>query len=387
MEVVAGLLLAASLSQPAAPASTGGISGRITADGTKAPIVGARVLLFPAGRPAGPMGRLPQATTDQEGRFAFTRLAPGEYRLDVQKTGFAPLNQPPTRPRTFTVSPGQVLAVDLQLQRGGVISGRVLDARGEPLVDARVMALRRVALPARGGASVPRLLPAPAQGPQQTNDLGEFRIAGLAPGEYVIAAVPHGFTSFGGPALTPGSSTSIAGTTVVTTFYPGTADQAGAQTITVASGLEIGNIAFMMQSAPAFRVSGVVVDESGAPISDAIVRLMPDPRSGGGGFGLGPIGSGQSDGNGRFVIGDVPSGTYQTSASVMMTMRGSGSGGIGTVSGGWVSGSNVTGGVAAGRIVSLSAGALGGSERVEVVVADSDVSDVRIVARRPAPQQ
>jgi hypothetical protein len=386
MQVVAGLLLAVSLNQPAAPAATGGMTGRITAEGTNAPIPGARVLLFPASRVAHPLGPPPQAITDQEGRFAFTRLVPGEYRLDVQKTGFVPPNRPPARPPTFTVAAGQPLAVDLQLQRGGVISGRVLDVRGEPLTDARVMALRRVAMPARGGPNVPRLLPAPIQGLQQTNDLGDFRVAGLAPGEYVIAAVPHGFTSFGGPAVAPTSSPRGAHTTAVTTFYPGTADQAGAQTITVGAGAEVGNVVFMVQSAPAFRVSGVVVDESGAPISDAMVRLMPDPRSGGIGFGVGAIGNGRSDANGRFAIDDVPAGTYRAMASVLVRMTSSGGIGAGSV-GGYVSGSGMAGGVVAGQSVSLSSGPLGGSDPVEVVVADSDVSGIRIVARRPTPLQ
>jgi hypothetical protein len=392
MHVVADLLLVASLSQAAAAASaaTGGITGRVTADGTNAPIVGARVLLFPAGRPAGHMGPPPQVTTDQDGRYAFTRLTPGEYRLDVQKTGFVPLNQPPARPRTFTVAPGQALAVDLRLQRGGVISGRVIDTRGDPMTDVRVMALRRMPAPARAAAAMaaPRLMPAPMQGPQQTNDLGEFRVSGLAPGEYVIAAVPHRFSSFGGPGVAPRAPARSA--TAVTTFYPGTADQAGAQMITVASGAEVANIVFMIQSSPAFRVSGIVVDESGAPIGDAMVRLMTDPRSGGVGFGLGPMGNGQSDATGRFVIDDVPAGSYRASASVMIRMGSSGSGAVGAVSGGYVGSSTVTraGGVLSGQFFSFSSGPVGGIEQAaEVVVTDSDVSDVRIVARRPPAQQ
>ena len=209
------------------------------------------------------------------------------------------------------------------------------------------------------------------QGPQQTNDLGEFRVAGLAPGEYIVAAMPVGFRGFGGPGVTPAvpqPSSGAARTTTVRTFYPGTADQAGAQAVTVAAGSEVGNVVFMMQSAPAFRVSGVVVDESGAPVEGAMVMLMGDPMAG---FMPGPAGNGRSDSSGRFAIDDVPAGTYRANASIMMSVTSRGSGGIGAVSGGFVS-------------IASSAGPISSMEQsAEVVVTDSDVSGLRVVARRP----
>jgi hypothetical protein len=365
---VLSFFLALFISQATGPVATGGMTGRVVADGTNAPIAGAQVVLFPAGRPTAQMGSPPQATTDQDGRFAFGELAPGEYHIDVQKTGFAPLNEPMMRPRTFIVTTGQPLAVDVRLQRSGVISGRVLDARGDALTEVRVMAMRRVPEPPEAGGGS-RLVPAPMQGPQQTNDLGEFRVAGLAPGEYVIAAAPHGFAGFGGPGVAPQSSSMAAHTTTVTTFYPGTADQAGAQALTVAAGGEVGNIVFTMQAAPAFRVSGIVVDESGAPIEGAMVMLMADPRSD---VMMGPIGNAQSDARGRFAIDEVPAGTYRANASVMMSMNGTGSGGIGAVS--------------RGSFASFSSGMVGGIEQpAEIVVTDADVSGVRVVARRPNP--
>ena len=97
--------------------------------------------------------------------------------------------------------------------------------------------------------------------------------------------------------------------TTTTTYYPGTADQAGAQVITVAAGAEVSNIVFTLQSAPAYRVSGMVVDENGAPIAHAMVMLMNDPRSGM--MFIGPGGNAQTGDDGRFSIGDVTPGTYR----------------------------------------------------------------------------
>jgi len=375
VQLAIGIFLAVSISQAAAPAATGGIVGRVTVQGSDTPIAGARVLLLPASRPVSPIpiGPPPQATTDQDGRFGFQAIAPGQYRLNVQKSGFAPNYEPMTPPPAVTIAAGQQVSVDVHLQRGGVISGRVLDATGGPLTDARVMALRRQPA-ARNAAGQTRLLPAPMTGPQQTNDLGEFRISGLAPGEYAVAVIPHGFNGFGAPGVAPHTSTGSGHATMVTTFYPGTVDQTAAQLVSVAAGGEAGNIVFTVQSAPGFRVSGIVVDENGAPIADAMVSLVADPRSAG--FSFGPVGGTRSDANGRFAIDDVPAGTYRANASVMVRMIGTAGGGVGAVSTATTTFTSISSGVVGGVVVPAA----------EVVVSDADVKGLRVVTRRPIQQ-
>lgn len=304
----------------------------------------------------------PQAITDQDGRFVFDALAPGEYRLNAQKIGFAPLLGPGSRPGTIQVAAGQTVdGVNVQLQKGGVIAGKVLDPSGEPLADARVTAMRRINLP--GMAAAPRFTPAPMQGSQQTNDLGEFRLSGLPPGEYYVAAMPQRAMGFGGAATTS-ASTGNARTAITTTYYPGTTDQAAAQAVVVAAGAEVGNIVFTMQSAPAFRVSGVVVDEEGKPVARAMVMLMGDPRAG---MFMGPVGSAQSQDDGRFAIGDVPSGSYRLTASVPMSVTSAGA----------------RGGVSGGMFTSFGSGIGGMEQPTEIVVADADVRGVSLVVRRP----
>jgi protocatechuate 3,4-dioxygenase beta subunit len=386
MQLVVGLLLALSMDQTAAPAIAGRMSGRVTAEGTNAPIVGARVMVFPMMRPAmppaGPMAIPPQATTDQDGRFVFNALAPGEYRVDVQKTGFASTLDPTTRPRTYTVAAGQALdSISIILQKGAVISGKVLDQKGEPVTDARLMALRRITPPG-DSAALPRLIPAPMQGPQQTNDIGEYRVTGLPPGEYFLAASPRAL-GFAGPGAASTIGNGGGALTPTTTYYPGTADQAGAQAITVAAGAEVSNIVFTLQSVPAYRVSGIVVDENGAPIARAMVMLMNDPR--GGMVYMGPGGNAQTDDDGRFSIGDVTPGAYRLNASVPMIMT----------SGGGIGASSITGGGSSFSSWSVSSGGVTMTRTVnatpqqpqEVVVTDADVRGLRVVAQRPpAPQ-
>ena len=388
--MIAALLAALSFSQTPAPAATGRLAGRVTAEGTNAPIAGARVMVFPMMRatmPAsGPVGMPPQAMTDQDGRFVFNSVAPGEYRIDVQKTGFASLMDPSTRPRTYTVAEGQALDnVSIVLQKGAVVSGKVLDQKGEPVTDARVMALRRVTPPGASTAP-PRLIPAPMQGPQQTNDIGEYRVTGLPPGEYFLAASPRAL-GFAGPGVSSTSGNGGGALTTTTTYYPGTADQAGAQTITVAAGAEVSNIVFTLQSAPAYRVSGMVVDENGAPIARAMVMLMNDPRSGM--MFIGPGGNAQTGDDGRFSIGDVTPGTYRLNASVPIFMNSGGAvtgGGVGastvSSSGAFTSWSISSGGVTTTSVVNATP-----QQPQEVVVTDADVRGVRLIARRPPTPQ
>lgn len=357
MQALVSLFVAISLSQAAPAPTTGRIAGRVTVEGANTPIAGARLVLFPAGPRFGPMGPPPQALTDQDGRFVFDNIAPGEYHLNVQKTGFAPLFDAGTRPSTIQVGAGQIVdGMRVQLQKGGVIAGKVLDASGEPLPDVQVMAMRRVDVPAE--VAVQRFMSAPMQGPQQTNDLGEFRVSGLAQGEYYVAAMPRGARAFGGPAMMPGSI-GPARTTIATTFYPGTTDEAAAQPVVVTAGAEVGNIVFTMQSVPAFRVSGLVVDEEGKPVARAIVTLMGDPRSG---KFMGPAGSAETQDDGGFEIGEVPSGNYGVTATVPTRVSGSVSGGAYTFSSGFIGGTG---------------------SPTEVVVSDADVSGVRVVVRSP----
>jgi Carboxypeptidase regulatory-like domain len=362
MVVITAWLVALAIGQGSPTAeSVGRLAGRVTVEGTNTPIASARVILLPGARPAGPFGPPPQTTTDQDGRFAFNRIAPGDYRVEAQKSGFAPVSDA-NPSRTVHVAAGQAIDdLEVHLQKGAAISGRLVDASGEPVADARVMAMRR--LDQRGVGS-PRLMP--AGGPsQQTNDLGEFRVSGLPPGEYVIAAVPQGAfgAPFGGPGTPPPARASQPRTTTTTTFYPGTTDQAAAQPIAVAAGAEVGNITFTMQSAPAFRVSGIVVDENGNPVAGAMVMLMGDPRSG---MFLGPAGNGHSQDDGRFVIEGVTPGNYRVNASVPM---------------------RIEGGASAGAFMTWSTGGGRGEGMpapTEVVVSDANVTGVRVVVRRPS---
>ena len=129
-------------------------------------------------------------------------------------------------------------------------------------------------------------------------------------------------------------------------------------------------------SAPAFRVSGIVVDENGEPVAGAMVTVMGDPRNGM--LMGGPVGNARTRDDGRFVVGDLTAGSYRVSASIPRMMSGSGTGG------GFVRWSDSVSGTVVGGV---SSGMVGGIEQpTEVVVTDADVSGVRVTVRRAARQ-
>jgi protocatechuate 3,4-dioxygenase beta subunit len=377
--MLAHFIVTVALAGQAATAASdnGRLSGRVVLDGADTPIAGARVMLMPAGRPTGPFSMPPAAITDNNGQFMFDSIPAGEYHIDAQRTGYASPRSAFGPPQAIQIAAGQAATIELRLKKGAVIAGRVFDESGAPLPDIRVMPMRR--LGTRNGSS-DRLVPAPVSGmsaSMQTNDLGEFRLVGLLPGEYFVAAMrsPDGF---GGAAV----ARSVSGPALTTTYYPGTIDQSAAQPIAIAEGDTKGNIEFRMLTAPAFNVSGRVVDEQGQPVAHAMVMLVSDGR--GNAVLFGPIGGGQSGDDGRFDIRQVPAGAYRVSASVPVQMNGNGMTTWSSSSGGGASGgtwARVTGGVSGGVVFnSLSGNTESGT--ADVVVADADVTGIQLIVKR-----
>jgi len=72
---------------PALAGTTGGLSGTVTETGGTVPIAGVRIT-------ATSPSQLANAVTDASGHFAFVSLAPDEYTLSLDKTGYEPVSYP-----------------------------------------------------------------------------------------------------------------------------------------------------------------------------------------------------------------------------------------------------------------------------------------------------
>jgi hypothetical protein len=336
-------------------AQDGRISGRLIDDNTGASVANESVTLV---SDAGLQGAQ-RVFTDKDGRYVFEGVASGSYRL----MAIAPLRsgQLPAEAHV-ELSPQQRLGdIDLHFRKGASIAGRVFDPAGHP-----IRATIRVLGPLANGA-------APVTRELNANEAGEFLADFLPPGAfYIVATAP--------PAA------QLTRTRLVTTYYPGTPDRAAAQEVSVTVGASVTGVVFAVPSVPAFRVSGLVVDENGKTVPDVDVLLTADSRT------PDPIDSfharSRSGVDGRFAFEDVAAGTYRASVSTPPIPGGAGASAAGPSARVGVT-AGIVGGVVAG-IAGQAPGAMAvsssASGRIEppapIAVTDADVSDVRVVVRR-----
>jgi protocatechuate 3,4-dioxygenase beta subunit len=279
------LTLAAAQAALPAPAP-GQISGRVLDDATYQPLANARVFLYPNPFPAG--GRPASTMTNQDGDFAFTTLQSGSYRLGTHKLGFFPTLDT-GMPLVTLAESGEQVTIDLTMSKGGSLAGRVLDQSGRPLKGMWVGAPRVVGLEELEQAI-------PSVSVARTNDVGEYRVESLHPGQFVIVANPgHGPI---GPVA--------GGITDSRTFFPGTLDFAKARRVTIGPAQTVAGLDFEMITAPTFEVSGIAVDGAGRTLAGALVALVADWSL----FG-GPKGSSRTDPEGQFRIPRLAAGRYK----------------------------------------------------------------------------
>ncbi len=313
-----------------APVGTGAITGTVVTADSGQPARRVRV-----SRSGGEMrGRT--VTTDDSGAFAFTALPAGRYSLSASKPSYVSVSYGQRRPgqgrpgTPIQLGDGQKLQVQLQIPRGGVITGTVLDERGEAIPGTPVRVMRYVI---QNGV---RTLQSAGNG--TTDDRGVYRVYGLQPGEYVVAATPRN-TSTPADAVRAELMTTMARTEALAqtnpvaaqelqsrlvelqgraasseepvsgyapVYYPGTTSPASAATVLVGVSEEKMGIDFGLQIAPLARIEGVVVTASGPAAQNIQVSLVNL------GHEVPGIGnpSARADRDGRFRLTNVPPGQY-----------------------------------------------------------------------------
>ena len=260
-----------------------------------------------------PGGRAAQ--TDDSGVFDITELPAGRYTIQVSKSGFVSLSYGQRRPlqagTPLQLGDGQQLrGVDFRLPRGSVVAGRVFDEDGEPMPGVSVTVSRYEYL--QGDR---RLVPA---GSGQTDDRGQYRVWGLMPGDYYVAAAARGFGAAGfrgGPfggrgfaAAGRGGGESEPPIAYAPTYYPGVESVDQARPIAVGLSQEVLDISFGLMLVQTARVSGHVIAADGTPAWSGTVQMIAE-----GSTSRGQIGTrygGRIQWDGRFTIGNVPPGRY-----------------------------------------------------------------------------
>ena len=271
------------------------------------------------------------AISDNEGAYEFRDLPAGRFTINATKSGYVNVGYGQTRPfespKQIDLADGQVIdKADITMPRGSVISGRIIDEFGEPVADAAVSAMRstwqngRRRLQSTGRTAT-------------TNDLGQYRIYGLPPGEYYVSATLRGTQEM--MVMEMAVAAAVRASTIdgadtprsgyAPTYYPGTPNGTEAQKLSLAVGQEAQNTDFGLVPVKLSRISGTVIGSEGRPLEGVMVSATP--RSSAASPMIFPSASAsRTDRNGTFTLNGVAPGDYTLNARTTLVTTSSGDG-------------------------------------------------------------
>ena len=243
--VIFGVVVAAHAQTTPVKEPTSTVSGRITIKDKAAPGIAVGLRLHDESRPQPVTHR---AVTDVNGEYRMTNVPAGTYWVAVSAPAFV-FREDSASEKTLIVNKGETIDnVDFILVRGGVITGKITDAEGRPLIQQAVQIM-----PENMGNGRIRYF-----GHVQTDDRGIYRAFGLSPGAYKVSAGSGDDDSFAAryqPAH------------FRRTYYPNVSDPAQAKAIQVSEGSEATNVDIVLgRTITTYTASGRIVDEAGQPV-------------------------------------------------------------------------------------------------------------------------
>jgi hypothetical protein len=206
------------------------------------------------------------ALTNAEGKFRIAGIPAGSYQVTLERVGYvAPLET--TRSPVALAQGEKKENLQLKLVPMGAISGRVLDADGQPMDGLQVHADQGERT-MRSGI---------------TDDRGQYRIGGLGPGRYRVRAVTQNLPV--PPEIRTDGTTEVL---YADTYHPGALDVTGAARVVVGPGSDVTGIDIRLVRVPIVRMAGRV---SGLPEGAKDVYLQVTRAGGGQGVQVKPDGS------------------------------------------------------------------------------------------------
>jgi Carboxypeptidase regulatory-like domain len=240
--------------------------------------------------------------TDNDGRFQITGIPAGTYMLNVIAPNYIVPNDGQNsmlQGRTLNVADGEKIEnIDIELVRGGVISGKVTDSKGRPVIETFVSIV-----PADRQAQQIALMKQAIYLNYLTDDRGIYRVFGLAAGLYLI--------SVGGSARRMSANTS-SNVYFPQTFHPDVTERSKAKLIELSEGGEVVDVDITVgELKRAYEVAGRVVDsETGAPAPNLSITYGAVSATGQDIMGW-ASGSQRSNSLGEFVLSGLIPGTYR----------------------------------------------------------------------------
>ena len=307
-----------------APAGRAAVSGVVVTDEPTPVPVRRAVVKIQGGANTATRG----AITDDGGRFAVEDLPAGRYTVVVSKPGWPVSHygaRQSWRPPGIVLALGdgqRVADLTVKMARGAVITGRLSDSGGRPLASARLdlMQVRTIA----GG----RRLVSVNQN-VSTDDRGDYRLYGIAPGTYVLAVLPW-FSSLrdgdgfrittaddlrqidNPPSAAGGPADPVPVFKYAPTYYPGTIEPARAMLITVGASEERMGIDFAIARVGTTRMEGTVSTPDGTvlyPMEVTLRSVVADVE------GPPVLLRASANTDGEFVFSSVSPGQYQLRAT------------------------------------------------------------------------
>jgi len=243
--------------------------------------------------------------TTADGHFELRNVPSGRYRLKVSRDGYVEQEfgqKKPTDPGAmFALKPGQKMSdLVFKLGRAGVITGHVFNAEGEPMPNVMLNAIRQVY---REGK---REFESSAW--DRSNDLGEYRIFGLAPGRYYVSAEEQTWNRVVGDREFNPVEKDTGEKAYAKIYFPTSLDLGKASTVTVKEGEEIPAIDILMKEVVAYRIRGKVTNQLSKNRGAQNVQIAVLRRDSGGWSEVGSTTEEKTDGT--FEIPAVAPGEY-----------------------------------------------------------------------------
>ncbi len=278
------------------------IEGKVLEAVTGDPLVKARVLLAAVKEKSDGY----HAVTDAAGKFAIKEITPGQYKMMVMKRGYVDQEygerESSGTGSLLTLGPGQKMtAIIFRMVATATISGRVLDAEGEPVPHAEVEAMRE------GGGGVRGYFSRSSEA--QTDDRGEYRIFGLSPGTYTVRARSQTENNWYRKYLYRGAEEPDA--PLQTAYYPSATEAKDASPLEIEAGRELAGIDIRLLEIRGVTLRGrVILATTGKSSDQMTVMLMPAEAR----MKFGDHRTATVAPDGSFNFGEVPPGKYRLMA-------------------------------------------------------------------------
>jgi hypothetical protein len=284
--LLAGLTVCTALAQNS-------IEGTVVNDGNGRPLKRAHVVLRPEKTGASAIG----VDTDDKGAFAIRDVDAGRYSLSASRDGYLTsavcLMGAVRLPQIFNIGAKETISgLTFRLLPFAVMAGRVSFDDGEPAIGIRVEAYREYRNHLRHGYVV--------AASAATNDRGEYRMFGLQPGSYIVAASERSVVQY---------EQVREALRYATTFYVNSTKLSEAVPVRLEYGQEIGGIDVLLARVRKVRIRGQVISGvTGEVVAGASIAMQRvDAHNTG---SIAEAVHATFDRDKRFEIRDVTPGTY-----------------------------------------------------------------------------